>query len=222
MNPRINWPLILPLAFLFVVAIIGFVVPTWLVGLARAVRQYGPSELSEQWLGFFGNVIAAILTGAAILFAWFATTRQMQLTYFTREEDRIERELPGLWSAFHWASAILAEIDNVSMRPGNVNVLLRNYTGPTLDDCIRIVRHHNPLTNDRWQRRIASVLYFMKHASFAAANRGSDAESSVDEVFMRTMIGDLRADTLLIKSEIEEYERSAPVVRKAIRDSLGL
>jgi len=82
---KINWPLILPLVFLFVVGFAGFLVPANLLGWAKVGQASFPDKASE-WLGFFGNIIGAMIAIAAAATAWVIAQRQIR---FARQESSV-------------------------------------------------------------------------------------------------------------------------------------
>jgi hypothetical protein len=74
---KIKWPLVLLLLIVFL-ALAGLVVPAWLVGLTKVAKDNLPAAISEQWLGFFGNIIGAIMALTAAAIAWFAAQGQIK------------------------------------------------------------------------------------------------------------------------------------------------
>ena len=48
------------------------------------------------WLGFAGSILTSGVAFAAVMVAWRNISRQMRANFLSREEDRIEDELPGL------------------------------------------------------------------------------------------------------------------------------
>jgi hypothetical protein len=80
--------------------------PLWLISLATLLGVFislavpaaiGPHAIKpSDWIGFAGSVLTGGIAAAAIYYAWRGLTRQLRISLISREEDRIERELPGL------------------------------------------------------------------------------------------------------------------------------
>jgi hypothetical protein len=73
----------------------------------------------KDWLGFAGNLLGAIGTLIAAFIAWRAVQRQVDIQrehlligVLTREEERIERELPSINSAINLMHQVQAILDN--------------------------------------------------------------------------------------------------------------
>jgi hypothetical protein len=84
------------LAFVSGIAVSFFTLPLWITVLVNAAREGNRAD----WLGFAGGLIGNILTGAvaavAIVVAWRGIKHQLRISLISREEERIERVLPGL------------------------------------------------------------------------------------------------------------------------------
>ena len=99
MGERKTLATVATLAFCAGVCISFFTLPVW-VAFAINVAKEGQRT---DWLGFAGNIVGSGITSAvavaAIYFAWRGVTQQLRITLVSREEDRIEAELPGLRQA---------------------------------------------------------------------------------------------------------------------------
>jgi hypothetical protein len=80
--------------------------PLWLILLATVLGIllslampfiYGNEPVKpSDWIGFAGSVLTAGVAVAAIYYAGRNITRQLRINLISREEDRIEADLPGL------------------------------------------------------------------------------------------------------------------------------
>src|SRR5262245_48759250 len=106
---RYYLPLWVPLVVLYLVGVAGFWCPNYVPACAEAVRKSG----GEQWLGFAGSVISAAVAAVAVFFAWRGIVLQMQIALVSREEERMERALPGLIMASNFMGRVIAAIESV-------------------------------------------------------------------------------------------------------------
>jgi hypothetical protein len=79
--------------------------PLWLILLATVLATlipiavpfvFGADVKASDWTGFAGSVLTAGVAGIAIYYGWRGIVRQLRVSLMSREEDRMERELPGL------------------------------------------------------------------------------------------------------------------------------
>jgi hypothetical protein len=94
--------------------------PLWLILLAVTLVLFisimTPAVMSPEaikasdWIGFAGSALAAGVAALAIYYAWRGIMRQMRVSLISREEDRVEAELPGLRATEHKLSTMLLNI----------------------------------------------------------------------------------------------------------------
>lgn len=104
-------PLWLPLAVLFAIGFLGFVIPSWTDATVRLGKLAG---ITESWAGFAGAIIAACLTitatiGAAVA-AWFAVRAQISAPKEASKRAQAEAKFIGvvaLTQPIHAATALL-------------------------------------------------------------------------------------------------------------------
>src|SRR5258708_16052767 len=80
--------------------------PLWLMSLAMVLAIFLLTAIpllissnsidSSAWLGYTGYLISASIAAAGILVASTNVRSQLRVNLFSREEERIERQLPGL------------------------------------------------------------------------------------------------------------------------------
>jgi hypothetical protein len=79
--------------------------PLWLILLATAFAVFIPITIpflfgsdikASDWFGLTGSVLTACVAWIAIYYAWRGISQQVRVSLMSREEDRMERELPGL------------------------------------------------------------------------------------------------------------------------------
>lgn len=99
MGRRLTTASIAVLAFCSGTAVSFLTLPLWVTAFINLAKESGRND----WLGFYGAIIGSVITAAvaamAIYFAWRAVTKQLRIGLVSREEDRIEVELPGLRQA---------------------------------------------------------------------------------------------------------------------------
>ena len=71
--PDANLWLTAPLIVLYLIGIAGFWAPIYVPSIAGLAKD----GVSEQWLGFLGNIVGALVTLLAAALAWFAVRRQI-------------------------------------------------------------------------------------------------------------------------------------------------
>lgn len=79
----------------------------WAINIAREGNR-------SDWLGFvgglLGNALTAFVAAIAVYYAWRGINRQLRVSIVSREEDRIERDLPGLRDALTVADRLLGNL----------------------------------------------------------------------------------------------------------------
>jgi hypothetical protein len=80
------------LAFFAGVSVSFFTLPLWVAGIIN----YAKAGSRSDWLGFVGGMVAAVVAATAVYFGWQGVKRQLRTNVISREEERIERQLPGL------------------------------------------------------------------------------------------------------------------------------
>ncbi len=104
------------LAFCAGTVVSFFTLPIWIIPLVEAAREGSRSD----WLGFAGALISGALTSvvaaAAIYFGTRGIRQQVAVNLYSREEDRIEAELPGLRQAQNVMVKYLQDFRNFDER----------------------------------------------------------------------------------------------------------
>lgn len=100
---ELNWSLTIPLVILYLVGIAGFWAPSYVPSIALLAKE----GINQEWLGFCGNVLGAVMTLIAAVIAWQAVQRQIRAQRIANEDTRLRREfaaraaLPLSLSALH-------------------------------------------------------------------------------------------------------------------------
>ncbi|QOZ26164.1 hypothetical protein [Bradyrhizobium sp. CCBAU 51753] len=146
----------------------------------------GPINVEAVWR--WQTLISGVVTFVGVVVAAWNVTRQMRLAARGREQDRIERELPGLRAAnylllrFHWAlegnrgpEEILKEFDALGLNQSKVS------------DFVNKVLEALPVTPDRIKRDIAVELFRLRSTAdrFAAATKLSRNATRVYDAAVR-------------------------------------
>jgi hypothetical protein len=92
--PDANLWLTVPLIVLLLIGIAGFWVPIYLPPIAALAKN----GINEQWLGFVGNIVGALVTLLAAGLAWFAVQRQInaQADIANKARKRMEFAARGI------------------------------------------------------------------------------------------------------------------------------
>jgi hypothetical protein len=121
---------------------------------------WGPIDLEKVWR--WQTLIGAAFTGLGILAASWNVTRQMGLTARSREEDRLEKEIPGLNAAFVFMSRLENMVGRVWPVETIIRILERNgqtsYGPKIIEDIERIL----PTTHDQVRREIAQLIMSLR------------------------------------------------------------
>jgi hypothetical protein len=91
---RNNLPGLSPLGLILLATVLGVFLPI------STVAILGTDGIkASDWIGFSGSMLTAGIAVSAIYYAWHGIKGQLRAEFISREEDRIERELPGLREA---------------------------------------------------------------------------------------------------------------------------
>ena len=116
MKPTLSIASVAALAFCAGSVVSFFLLPIWVIPLIEAAREGSRSD----WLGFAGTLISGALTSvvavAAIYFGTRGIRQQVAVNLYSREEDRIEAELPGLRQAQNIMAKYLQDFRNFDER----------------------------------------------------------------------------------------------------------
>jgi len=126
--------------------------PKW-IGCAMSKHE----NLAGGLFGFGGALYAAWVTAQGI-------SRQMHMELVKREEDKIEKELPGLSSALEWVNQVRSYLKEASGQLRKIQEIIDKHSRHTLDDTVKLLES-DVLTStpDRWRRAIASDLMQMRN-----------------------------------------------------------
>jgi hypothetical protein len=156
-------------AFTADISVSFFTLPLWVATLQVFTREGSRSD----WLGFvgglMGNALTGTIAGLAIFYGWQSVQRQMRVGIIGREEERIEKVLPGLKETIGY----LQDLQKV-VRPNTphsvINVLHKyNAFDPKtdrLDDCLkRMIPGADAATRQSVLLVIETILYHAEHAN---------------------------------------------------------
>ncbi|MEA2883470.1 MAG: hypothetical protein QOH32_2726 [Bradyrhizobium sp.] len=214
-----------------------FTLPLWVATIAGVARQGNRSD----WLGFAGgiagNSITAAVTIAAIYFAWMGIKQQLRISLISREEERIEKVLPGLKEM---AGALQEDLPNQRDDPEKIIKYLRRFRGwfnvdglsqqerqmvranedrnPhfSIDDSslARIV----PLADSVTRQRLLIILQQLKEEAEAMPNENVGPVAGLRELPFRTAIYNLRNFFDEIVQRTDTYEARLKRFRPELED----
>jgi hypothetical protein len=193
--------------------------PLWLMSLAMVLGVFVtvvvPAIISVEtvraadWIGFAGSVLVAAVAAIAIHYAWRGIVMQNRITLMSREESRIETELPGLVEAHAKIGRIMAEV-SLSARPeGVVNFLRGNGIGNGDPDLIAEMQALLPITDAR-TRRAATELFFEYNINAIRAGAAQKAFESTQRsrIDMLSIPPQFHAEVqATVDATREEFER---------------
>jgi hypothetical protein len=90
------------------------------------------ADKASDWLGFLGNILAFFGTICAAVFAWLAVRQQLHFSIITREEERIDRELPKLQDERRFLDTMTVSLRGV-VRPNTVERVLGSCGVPNVN-----------------------------------------------------------------------------------------
>jgi hypothetical protein len=135
-------------------AISFLLLPIWIIPLVQAARE-GPRS---DWLGFAGAIIAATLTSVVAVAAIYFATKQIRINVLLREEDRIDKLLPGLRNAINFIEPFL-DLKALTTMNGAVSgfqLLGFGANGSTLE---KDIERALPATDDATRAEVLSGLH---------------------------------------------------------------
>jgi hypothetical protein len=117
----------------------------------------------NKWQPLIGGVIGGTITVVGVLVASYNVTRQMRLTARGREQDRLERELPGLRAATFLLGRISIAIGNTP-NAGKIlkELKARGFDEVTFADFTQQVIDSLPMTIDFTRREMAVELFKLR------------------------------------------------------------
>lgn len=170
----------MPLALLFAIGVFGFVIPSWTTAVVRLGKLSG---INESWAGFAGAIISAAMTITATIagavIAWFAIKSQNRINILTREEERIERELPGLVEGSKFLSVLALGLSGYVSAHGALSVLSAYGFENTATGFLAEVKKWIPNSSDAFQRRLAGNLNAIWATAITLKAGGEAAERAL-------------------------------------------
>lgn len=151
---RNNLPGLTPIAIILLAVVLGIFlsisVPLF-IGSA-AIR---PSD----WIGFAGSVLTSGVAAIAAYLAWRNISRQMRANFLSREEDRIEEELPGLSDTEDRLAIMLSQFEAARHPVALGQLLLAHKIGVKRSSVADAVDLIFPRANRRTRRRLAELFF---------------------------------------------------------------
>src|ERR1035437_3087036 len=126
----------------------------------------GPVELAK--IKGWQTLIAAFVAAAGIYFAARNVSRQIRITILSREEDRIEKQLPGLYDAQNLCDSIVPRLRPIRAFFGvvsAVNALGLGGTPKSFEDDVEALL---PVTDAATRRSVTSALFEMYSRAITA------------------------------------------------------
>jgi hypothetical protein len=142
--------------------------PLWLISLALVLGIFVSVMIplvvsvdainSTAWIGFCGSFIGAAIAVAALLVATRNVRHQMRINVFSREEQRIEDEMPGLSEASDFLMLISVQFSGDVSASGALFTLSANGFNQSTTSFLADVEQRLPLATDALRRHLAGIL----------------------------------------------------------------
>jgi len=216
--------------------------PIWLIGLALVlgttitvlvpVTFSGGDKLTPaSWLGFAGSVLGGSITVLGLFIATRNVNRQLRINLISREEERIEEQLPGLIQARDELSRFMKETDSITVIRDLVhfgeNVVVGNALPSDFKKALRLglktgyytitiktVEDRLPLADAVFRRRIFILLVSLKNSSdLFYEHHGATSLSQSDEDTFNERLERLRAFVRETERKIALYEQRLTTFR---------
>jgi hypothetical protein len=166
--------------------------PLWLISLATLFGIllpimvpviFGNDIRAADWIGFSGSVLTAGVASAAVYYAWRGIKRQLRADFLSREEDRIERELPGLFDAEVFGTLLYNHLAEDLDRSDFLNCILvgleKNGFGISVSESSVISRLPNTDLKTRYEYRNVVLLILLRCQMGQRLERTNDFDATV-------------------------------------------
>lgn len=184
-----------------------------------------PIKISD-WLGFAGNVLTGGIAAIAIYFAWRGITHQQRILLLSREEDRIEEELPGLNDA-----EMLLDFMHTSLllrlkKPDFVEQVFRSLENvgfrSVLSDGIQEIQTALPYTDIRTRGLCRNAVgLILATAELARRKVRSRGDVEAERRTLERAVAKLKPLILRIQRRIATLEKRLPSLRSEIEMHLS-
>jgi hypothetical protein len=174
---RNNLPGLTPLWLMSLALMLGVLLTTAIPALISAETVH-----AADWIGFAGSALIAIVAAIAIHYAWRGIVMQNRITLMSREESRIEAELPGLVEAQETIGKVMSEVALSTQRPeGVVNFLQGNNIGKNGIDVTAVtadIQAMLPRTDARTTRAATELFFRLNINAIVAADAQKRSETA--------------------------------------------
>jgi hypothetical protein len=220
------------------------------------------SAVTATWLGIFGpldltglknwqTLISAIVAAAGIAAAAYNVSRQIRINILVREEDRIEKQLPGLRNAVNFLRSFVTSFRQITAFYRMTSEFARHGFGTAGSTFEKDIEKALPLTDDA--TRSTALCLLMQAYSAASSAQGSRglieqledsirdpsqwAPGEVDKVRneiagarrefesqrdkFRNCIDNLNAEVDAIEQKIVRYDRRKKRIRSEVERYFG-
>ncbi len=164
---------------------------------------------ASDWLGFVGSLMTSAVAVGAVIFAYIGVTKQVKLALVSREEERIEMQLPGLSDVLIFVRSL--KLSKTSTPDEIISVLDRFKVYPDNTDGIHAVRikSNRRLTSASLAAHVSLADGKLRQTLFIYLQR-------LDMTAKNTLVSTTRAhdvaNTMLFESALSEllqfYERT--------------
>lgn len=204
---------------LILVGAIGLIVGSGLTLVVRPIWEATASDKASDWLGFAGNILACVVAVSAAWLGWQGVKKQLRISVISREEERIEKELPGLRQIERKLSALTARLSENSAPQSVIFVLEQEGLSKTNTKYLAEADKLFPSAYDHQKSTVAKVLHALLvdaiHAQIALEKM---FEISKEVQFLLEQNADLTDAKKRLKDSREENDGCSEVLRSSLND----
>lgn len=157
---------------LILMGVVGLIIGSGLTLVVRPIWEASASEKASDWLGFAGNILACVVAVSAAWLGWQGVKKQLRISVISREEERIEKELPGLRQIERKFSALAERLTEKSAPQSVINALEWEGLGKTSTKYLAEADAMFPSAYDHQKKAVADLIYALLldagHAQVAA------------------------------------------------------
>jgi hypothetical protein len=209
---RPEWPGIATAAVVILIGVIG----AWL-NIFGPIWRSAWTASPDQWLGFAGAIVGSFITSviavAAIYFAWRGITRQLRIGLVSREEDRIERDLPGLHDADDLLAILVPYFEASTAASTVIEMIRAAGLGKAGTNLVEEMNAKLPRTDGPTRRRMTEILFALNVAAITAKSAEQELKRATGDVAQIHMFNPAAHEDLR-----DAFERTRILVERRFAD----
>jgi hypothetical protein len=215
--------------------------PLWLISLALLLGVFLTTTIplvissnainSTAWIGFSGNVVGGAVALIAVVVASMNVARQLRVNLMSREEDRMEQDLPGLREAATYLIQIRRALHGKT--PIRMRSVVNSFNSISAHDRLEdAIRKRIPTVPRRVQDVVVARITAIDHLTFSLSRIGKklaeatsrlefEKEAGLDATEIRGHAAELQAEfnveQELLDIQLERLDATTAAVLDEIR-----